>query len=162
MIDKVKISFKPTKKQLNEIEEWLIEERDATGEGFYCNWEAIASSFHKNELTTISINQKTIGFATLLYSQLNLVVELELLEIMPIFRGKGYCRLLVSALFQRIIEKNAYVVKLQCAPKTSEPVWRHFGFTDFPNHGYKWKNVNKELYKILVPSLETNEVNSEG
>lgn len=58
------ISFSPTNKQLDEIEGWLKAERQKTGEGFYCNWNVIKHSFEKNRLLTISLNNKTVGFAT--------------------------------------------------------------------------------------------------
>ena len=52
---KIAFSFAPPKDQLDEIERWLIEEDNLKGEGFYCNWEIIASSFDKKNLATVSL-----------------------------------------------------------------------------------------------------------
>lgn len=161
MADKIKISFKPTKKQFSEIQDWLLEESISTGEGFYCNLNQISSSFKEKQLAVISLNQQTIGFASWRVTS-KLTARIEIVEINRFFRKKGFGRQLMSALFQRFIENNIVVTDLQCSPSNSEPIWRQFGFIDFPNHNDTWNVGNKKLFKILVPSLPTIERNSES
>lgn len=148
--DKIKFSTSPTKNKLTEIENWLIEEENFTGDGFYCNWEIICSSYEKENLLTISVKNQAIGFITWKINNKH-VATIEITEIKPAHRGKGYGKRLISKLIQYLITHDVYVVQLKCAPLTSEPIWRHLGFIDFPEHSNKG---NKELYKIIVPHLE--------
>lgn len=151
------ISEKPTKKQLAEIEKWLIEERNLTGDGFYCNWEIIKSSHKNDKILTISASNTTVGFATWSITS-DHTATIEIVEIHPNYRKKGLCKYLISYLFKLLIDKSIYVVSLECSPISSEPFWRHLEFIDFPEEnifGY-WNNGCKKLYKILTPySQET-------
>jgi GNAT superfamily N-acetyltransferase len=149
---KIKISFKPKLDQLNEIEKWLIDERNSTGNGFYCNWNIIKSSYDEKKLAIISEDNRAVGFITWSY-YVEFIATIEITEIKPTHRNRGLGKQLVSKLTQRLISKNFYVIKLQCSPSSSEPIWRHLGFTDFPKHD-NWNRGNKELFKILVPHLE--------
>ncbi len=149
---KIKISFKPKLDQLNEIEKWLIDERNSTGDGFYCNWNIIKSSYDEKKLAIISEDNQTVGFITWA-NYVEFTETIEITEIKPTHRNRGLGKQLVSKLTQRLISKNVYVVKLQCSPSSSEPIWRHLGFIDFPKHD-NWNRGNKELFKILVPHLE--------
>jgi len=163
MIHKSKIifSFSPTKHQLTEIKKWLLDERNVTGEGFYCNWEIIESSFTKKKLATISVDDKTIGFITW-YNYPDYTSRIDITEIKPTHRSKGLGQMLISKLLEKLILQNIYAVKLECAPSSSELFWRHLGFIDFPEHKFLWNKENKELYKILVPHLESQKVINTG
>lgn len=153
----INISFKPTNDQLAEIKKWLIEEEKRTGDGFYCNWEIIESSFAKKNLATISQDEKTIGFITW-YNNSNHTSRIDIIEIKPTHRSKGLGKILISKLLEKLRSKIIYAVKLECAPSYSEPIWRHLGFIDFPEHRFLWNRQNKELYKILIPHLETQKL----
>lgn len=158
---KIIVSFLPTKHQLTEIEKWLLNESHKTGEGFYCNWEIIESSFAKKNLATISQDDKTIGFITW-HNNSDHTSRIDITEIKPTHRGKGLGQMLISKLLEKLKLKNIYAVKLECAPSSSEPIWRHLGFIDFPDHRFLWNKENKELYKILVPHLETQNLTNFG
>jgi hypothetical protein len=80
------ISLRSTLRMILEIKSWLIEEYDKTGEGFYCNWRVIQSSFNDKELVTINFNKRPIGFAC--WSIAKKIAVIEILEIEPQFRGK--------------------------------------------------------------------------
>lgn len=147
----IKYSFSPTKYQLNEIKNWLIEEINSTGFGFYDNWNCIESAYNKREIATISENNQTIGFITWSnYAKFSAIINIT--AIKSTHRNKGVGKKLISKLFTKLIFKNIYSVRLECAPSTSELFWRHIGFTDFPSCHY-WNGINKNLYKILVPHL---------
>lgn len=155
MTDNYEVTFSPTVNHLDEIEKWLIEEDKESNEGFYCNWDAIKSSFDKRELTTISLNDKTVGFATWRLTTDN-TARIEIAEIKPSERGKGIGKMMIGQLIGFLEEKNIDVIDLQCAPARSEPFWKHLGFVEFPaplnNHPFN-ANGNKKLYKILNDHL---------
>jgi hypothetical protein len=50
MLKEVSVSFKPSKKALNEIEVWLIAEYKKTKQGFYCNWNIIKEYYDEKKL----------------------------------------------------------------------------------------------------------------
>lgn len=156
--DKMKISFKPTETQIAEIGKWLIEEQNMTGEGFYCNWDSIIYSFNKNKAVVISIDKKTIGFATWKYSY-DFTATIDIVEIKPTHRKKGFGKVLILQLFKYFKDKNIFVVDLQCAPASSEKTWKHLGFNSFPDNG---EDGNKQLYQILIPSSKTITFNDEN
>lgn len=156
------VTFSPTDKQVGEIEKWLIAERQKTGDGFYCNWNIIKSSFDKNELATISLNNKTIGFATWrLYT--DKTARIEITEVKPTYRKKGIGKKLTTHLLNFLKNKGVCVVDLQCSPDTSERVWKRLGFVEFPeppeNYNFN-SNDNKKLYSILTEHLQTASVQS--
>jgi len=154
------VTFSPTDKQVEEIEKWLIAERQKTGDGFYCNWNIIKSSFDKNELATISLNNKTIGFATWRLTT-DKTARIEIVEVKPTHRKKGIGKKLTSQLLNFLKNKGVFVVDLQCSPDTSEPIWKRLGFMEFPdppeNYNFNF-GENKKLYSVLVESMQTSSV----
>lgn len=154
------VTFSPTKKQVGEIEKWLIAEQQKTGDGFYCNWSVIKSSFDKNELVTISSNDKTIGFATWRLTT-NKTARIEVMEVRPTDRKKGIGKILVTQLLNFLRDKGVHVVDLQCSPNTSEPVWKRLGFVEFPDSPEKYNfksGDNKKLYSILTEHLQKSNI----
>ncbi len=95
--DSYQVTFSPTYKQVGEVEKWLITERQKTGDGFYCNWNIIKSSFENNELATISLNNKTIGFATWRLTS-DKTARIEIAEVEPTNRNKGIGKILTTQL----------------------------------------------------------------
>lgn len=162
---KIEISFNPTKNQLNEIENWLIEEMNLNGNSFYSNWGIIKSAYNENEdeykkteLVTISEDNQTIGFIVWTWHCLAIYsATIDITAIKTSHRGKGFGKLLIDRLIQEFILKNIYAVNLQCAPSSSEPIWRHFGFIDFPADNYN-NGINKRLYKVIIAHSEAQEI----
>ncbi|CAM4300693.1 GNAT family N-acetyltransferase [Cytophagaceae bacterium 50C-KIRBA] len=158
--DNFQVTFSPTDKQVGEIEKWLIAERQKTGDGFYCNWNIIKSSFDKNELATISLKNKTIGFATWRLTT-DKTARIEITEVKPTHRKKGIGKKLTTHLLNFLKDKGVCVVDLQCSPDTSEPVWKRLGFVEFPdppeNYNFNFDD-NKKLYSILTEHLHTSSV----
>lgn len=161
----IEFSFNPTEKQLNEIKDWLIEEMNLTGESFYLNWNSIESAFNENkvdyrksELVTISKNNETIGFIVWSWHCLAIYsATIEIAAIKQSFRGNGFGTLIVNKLIPELISKNIYAVNLECAPKSSEPFWRHLGFVDLPAGGHQ-NGSNKRLYKVIIAHSEVQEI----
>ncbi|WP_017257824.1 GNAT family N-acetyltransferase [Pedobacter arcticus] len=145
---------------MDEIEDWLIEERDKTGEGFYCNWNVIKSSYNKNELVIITYKNKTIGFIT--WSLLtDKTARIEIAEVKPTYRKKGFGKNLLTALLKFLKSKGINVVELRCSPKTSEPIWKSLGFIEFPDppKNYNFDSLqSKKLYTILRDHCQISDI----
>ena len=153
-----KVTFSPTKEQLDEIEKWLIDENKIANSGFYCNWKIIISSFNVNELATISLNNETIGFV--IWSIISdKTARIEIAEVKPSFRNSGFGKKLIDQLIVYLKENNIYVIDLLCAPADSEFFWKSYGFVEFPDppENYKFRtDDDKKLYKILSDHLQPN------
>lgn len=146
----VQVSFHPSKKQIAEVEKWLIEEQTKTGEGFYCNWRVIEGAINDSSFGTISSEGKVVGFVV--WTEWLFTGRIDIMEIKPSHRGKGFGKLLTDQLLKHFVSKDIMVVDLQCSPAESEPVWRKLGFINFPESISATNN--KELYRILVPYLK--------
>lgn len=160
--DSYEVTFSPTDKQVGEIEKWLIEERQKTGDGFYCNWNTIKSSYENNELVAISFYNKTVGFATWRITT-EKTAKIETAEAKPPHRKKGIGKELTTQLLHFLRGKGVCVVDLQCSPESSEPIWKRLGFLDFPDppENYNFNlGENKKLYKILTEHLHTSSFQS--
>ena len=157
------ISFNPSLINLSEIEGWLIEEDRKNNEGFYCNWKLIKKSFEEKCLAVISFNNSAIGFITWYESEL--VATIDICEIKPTERGKGYLKILFTEVCAFFLKKNIVTLSLECAPASSEVVWRKLGFIDFPEMpklGIYSDYGNKKLYKVLISNVYENEEIIEG
>ena len=146
-----RISFNISVDEIKQIENWLIEEQSLSKEGFYCRWEDIKSAYIDNRLIAIFDDDKAVGFTTWCSSEY--VSRIDYIEIKPTHRKMGFCRKLISHLFEYLKNNNIYVAQLQCSPESSEPIWRKLGFVDFPKGLYD-NCINKQLYRILVPHIQ--------
>lgn len=144
----IEILFKPNQKHLQQIEDWLLEEEEATRNGFYCNWNIIKNSYENNEMSIIVLNKVVIGFV--IWQIYHYSATINIIEINPKYRGQQFGNLLINQLFQFFKTKGIVVVELQCAPETSESYWKLQKFIEFPDFE-RWNSGNKKLYKILVP-----------
>ena len=151
------LSFNPTAEQLDEIKDWLIvENKNKEGfAGFYCNWKEIAGSFSQNELAAILIDGKVIGFMTWWSSEK--VANLQIGEIRPEYRRKGYGRILMEGVLDKLRLSGIMVAYLHCQPANAERAWRKVGFLRYPNVPYFEDHNDFEqghhLYRILVPHI---------
>lgn len=147
------LQINPSKLQLNQLKEWLINEHNESDEhkGFYCNWKSIQRSFEDKELVVLLSNDDPIGFATLIYTSEH-TSEIQLFEIKPTFRGQGAATWFSIKLFDFFIKKKIYAVSLQCKPEESEAFWKKVGFIDMPE-GIKFF-AGTHLYKLLIPTLK--------
>ena len=157
----VKVSFEPTTDQMATIKEWLfIEDEKKKFDGFYCNWNSIEYSWERNEIAIILNNEVPIGFITWWLS--DKVAKIQIAEIKPGFRKKGYGRLLTETTLNRLKGHGIMVSYLHCQPAKSENTWTKIGFSRFPDvPSFKHYNNGEEgrhLYRILVPHLEINEL----
>jgi GNAT superfamily N-acetyltransferase len=105
------------------IDEWLRKERDETGDGFYCNWGIIVSSFEERELYVLRTDGYPVAFLSDQGATHNIA------EVHPEHRGKGYGKRLATHMIALSREHGLSVIEIDCAPSTSVPFWRRMGFT---------------------------------
>ncbi len=140
------IITQPSKDHLAEIKEWLLDEDNNTGEGFFCDWRIIENSFHKNKLIVLTENNLSIGFLNFEIS--DRVVDIVIAEIKPEKRGLGNGKILIEKSIQWFKQKGVFVLELYCSPISSEIIWKKLGFKNFPNGIIKSSSIY--LYQIIV------------
>lgn len=146
----MKVTFSPTREQLNEIEEWLIEEHETLKSGFYCNWRQIETYYNKGDFSALIVDERTAGFAT--WRMLSEVTgQILIVELRPEFRGNGQGIQLMNQVLSYLVSKGILVVDLQCEPIESEKFWRKLEFVDVPRNIHYWSKLATYLFKILVP-----------
>lgn len=153
MTDKFQINLNPTEPELKNIEKWLVDEYNKYDEGFYCNWNIIEKSFSDKELITFKIDDKIIGFVV--WSQNENVIDIDIMEIHPDYRKKGYGKKLFEMLECTFREKKNIAIVLFCEPRESEFFWRKMGFIKFPKRG--WSESDLTFYKPLIDVLESTQ-----
>ena len=156
----IELVLNPTETHLNQIEKWLIDERNQYNEGFYCNWNNINDHFKDKELFCLVENEKAIGF--ICWRIFEKTVHLNIVEIMRTKRGSGLGRMMIEESLEVFKKKGALVADIECSPAESEPVWRKLGFIAYQKSEYI---TNPTKFKPLIPYQElltNNEVSSNG
>jgi GNAT superfamily N-acetyltransferase len=154
------VSFGPDINQLNEIKEWLlVEDRKERYAGFYCNWHnSVEYSISRNEIAIVLLDGQPIGFLTWLGDKK--VTKIQIAEVKPGFRKRGYGRLLVDAVLNKLQQQGCMVAYLHCQPAKSEKAWKKIGFKQYPNlpdfDNYNDEEQGRHLYRVLVSSTKAS------
>ncbi len=155
----MKFNIAPTRFDLEKIKEWLIEEEQESNEGFYCNWNIIEKAFNNDELITLNLKEKTVGF--LVWSKGEIYAEIDIMEIKPDYRKQGIGKLFFEQISEFFKQKGFLVIKLFCSPRESEKFWKKMGFIKFPDRGYSESDLTyfKPLIKVqtIVENQETDD-----
>lgn len=150
------ICVNPNALQLSEIKNWLSEEYDLHGEGFFVNWNVIEGYFQRNQLIVITENQKSIGFTTWDFS-LNILVNISIAAIHPDYRLKGAGKYLMRSSFEIFASEGGAIVELFCSPSSSQHFWRKLGFIDKPISEYAQHDLS-----MYLPLVDTEKSQSQG
>lgn len=132
---KLYIEDQLTGQYLSEIMDWLKDEYDSQGEGFYCNKDIIIDAYYNNELIGLMNNNECIGIAVWRKKDID-VVEIDIFVINPAFRlsqhkiGSYFFKNVVRE-FQRLGYK---IIELICAPIESKFFWIKQGFIKVPDN----------------------------
>lgn len=148
----LKTNLNPNEKHLNNIESWLTEEYNKTNSGFYPNWDMIPEAIAKKRLSVITKNDYAIGFVV--YRIYDLTAVIDIAEIKPIERKKGYAKKMIDETLEYFKLKGVLAVQLFCSPESSEPFWKRIGFLNFPEIPHQ-NRIN--MYKTLVETLKSSE-----
>lgn len=152
----IEIHFNPTEIEMNEIKSWLYTEDKKTGNGFYCNWNIIEPAYKKGQVVIITYHRKAIGFLMWTATS-HLTARIDIAEIKPSFRNKGIGKILIEGFSEFLVEKNIYLITLDCSPINSKPIWIKLRFIEYKNIGSNGEHYESyDLYKIIIPHLNKN------
>lgn len=89
--------------------------------GFLCNWNLVQRSFARDpeNVHVLRVDGAAVGFLD----------EMDILEVRPDLRGKGWGRLLADFMMKRAYEQGYSVAEIEVAPETALPFWTRMGFT---------------------------------
>ena len=118
---KLRLELYPRKNDVEEVLNWLKEEKDYVkyGLGFYNNKNAILDSFELDKVFTLKLEDKNIGLVV--WSDIeNEIVDIDIFTIHPDFRNQGFGRYFYNSIYSYLKKLNYKVLKLFCEPKESE------------------------------------------
>lgn len=152
-MEKLKIIFTPTNKNVEDIAEWGLEK------------SCLYSSFSSKNLIVAEYDNETIGFYCLKTVKNDLAIKIETAEIKQKYRNKGIGKIMFLEILKRYQRKRQYFFTLYCSPKESQFYWKKLGFEHFPeNRNSKKiemfkhiKNTNEEI-KVLENYPHTIEI----
>lgn len=142
----LKAVFNPTGEQLSAIKHWLLEEEQATGDGFYCNWNVIEDNFQRGRMAVMLIEELPIGF--IIWYQSDLVAEISIAEVHPKYRRKGYGALMIEQFEKFMASDGIVALGLLCQPAESEKAWKKLGYKRRPD--FTDQGQGAEMYKIIA------------
>lgn len=95
----------------------------------------------------MGLDVEIIGFLT--WEKVgNKYLAINIMEIFPKYRKKGYGRIFYEKAEEYFILNNFIAIKLFCSPKSSEIFWRKMGFTKFPDGVHSEPELS--YYKLLI------------
>ena len=132
---------------LPEVLGWLNEERDETGEGFYCNKEVIESSFARDEGLCAIENGKIVGFAVIqMFSDGG---HVQIIEAHPSARRRRIGTHLLEAAIDVLRGQGSHSIDVACTSPEGEALCRRRGFQDYVdprNYRSPFANPKLRLY----------------
>lgn len=123
----IELEFNPTKAHLARIKEWLKEEGESTGEGFFCNWGVIQRCFDDQRLIIGLYQNIPIGFVT--HNQIGSTLVFDIMEIKPTHRNKGLGKQLFLESIKYFKEKGVSKIEVDSINEGSARFCRKLGFT---------------------------------
>ncbi len=143
-------------RHFNEVMDWLIQSHELGYDSLYKDIDSIESSFDSKQMSCLTFQNKTVGFAT--WRLQDRVAFVELFEIHPEYRNKGLGKEFFSKLTSFFISRGIYVVQLRFISDESEAFWTKMGFLKFKGNDFP-SVTEKHLYKVIIecqkPILET-------
>jgi GNAT superfamily N-acetyltransferase len=144
----------PNQDQLTSIKSWLREEYEEKEAGFYGNWEAIEKAFENNRMVILAKDSEPVAFLTYRFEELT--ARIEIMEVHPNYRKKGYGRILFNDFIKIARESKAIVIDLYCSPEESQEFWESVGFELYPEMPHNRTKI--WMYKPLVKTATVVEV----
>lgn len=151
------IDIKPDKRDINEILNWLKNDINNNGEGFYCNKDIIEKSFERGNLITFKNGNENIGLVT--WNEVDrMLINIDIFVIHPSYRGLGFGTFYYNAISDFFRSIGFKIVRLFCRPYTSESFWKKIGLTKFPDCVYTEHKLT--YYKVLVDTASTSYISN--
>lgn len=154
--EELRLNTNPSITDLYAIKEWLKDEYERTGEGFYANWKGIEEDFNNDNLVILSYLNSPIGFVA--FFRFEIYVEILLFAIEPKFRNRGFGKILYQKIAEHFRRENYVALKLFCKPEESEAFWKKMDFIEYPDIGYCEHSLTyyKPLIEIEKPTTNKN------
>lgn len=146
----LRIIDNPSPKQLEKLQNWLKEEYEKEGEGFYSNWNIISKSYNKKRLFLGELNEQIIGFVV--FSDSETHISLDILNIKKEYQGKGCGKSFYNQV-ESMFSRTKLAIEGFCSPAESEEFWKKMGFIELINTGYNQHLLSyyKPLVSVLYP-----------
>ncbi len=152
----LKLNDSPNISNMSHVEAWLIEEMEATGEGFYNNLEIIDDSFQKKQILTLDQDGESIAFVT--WRPIGVMVGIEICVLHPNLRKQGIGKYFVTHFLDYFRAKGFIAAKLHASPASSSSFWEAMGFKSTPSRGFSEPQPAYHLAFVepFQPCLECN------
>jgi GNAT superfamily N-acetyltransferase len=126
---------KATRTDLADILTFLKQEyeEESTGKGFWNQRHSIEMAQQHNELEVVVQPRDGKVLAFCVWSLHS--VSMEIIEVRPGYRGKGFGPRLTQYVLDRLREQDSVGVMIQCMPEESLRVWQKMGFQRIENEG---------------------------
>lgn len=118
-----------TLEDLPEILAWLKEEREQTGDGFYCNKVVIENCIAGGDGLCAIDNSKIVGFAV--FQMLGEGGDVHIIETHPSARRQRIGSQLLRESIDALRKRGAHYVSVECTSAGGEALCRGQGFEDY-------------------------------
>lgn len=151
------IDIEPKKRDIKSILTWLKDEKRRLGTSFYSDKVVIEDAFKEGKSIVFKYGKKNVGI-TIWHEIDKLQVAIDIFVINPMHRKQGVGRFFCNEILNYFKTKGFKVVKLFCAPPTSEMFWKKMGFIKFPDCRYTEHKLT--YYKVLVNTASKDPINN--
>ena len=142
------INTNPNRQDIEEILDWLKEEKIQNGVSFYCNKNVIEEKFESGYSIVFKYNEENIGLVIWNEYDDSIHVDIDIFVIHPNYRNQGFGRFYYNEVLNFFRSCGFKIIKLFCEPKTSELFWKKMGLIKFPDCGCYQPELT--YYIILV------------
>jgi len=111
------------------IRAWLLEEHTGAGGGLYDNAHMLPKAQAEGRLYCFMPDERPLGFV--MVHPMAEGASISLMEVHPDHRGKGIGKQLAIYAIELLLADGAEYIKVECAPRESEPFWRGLGFMPY-------------------------------
>lgn len=146
--------IKPTTSQCETVIKWLKQEhlsQSLDKSDFYYNRKNIRQALRDNKMICLAANGLIVGFS--IYSLNKQHTAIDIFEIRPGYRRKGYGQQFAKHLLKMLIDQGASNIKIECSPATSEKFWRKLGFTSFDKEKNEFSNPILIFSNLILPGF---------
>ena len=137
-----------TTAQAETVIRWLKRELSEDG-GFYHNRSIIRQAVRNNEMRCLSFGRAILAFVVFTRGLNRSAIDI--LEVRPKYRGRGFGRTLATHTIESLIAGGADEIQVECMPRESEQFWRKLGFVDHDEPFSSWGNQ-----KLILRSWPNN------
>lgn len=151
LTNEYEIIYSVNEQHLQNIEQWLSNEKNKKVHGFYNHWNIIISKQKINRMMCLKIKDSIAGFVTWTDDFNSPLQKIEYMAIPDELQGRGYGHILFNECSKHFIKNGIKAVNLRSISIQSDAFWTKMGFRKYP----KEYNSNQLHYKFLVKSQKS-------